>query len=279
MKFRMTDLNNFLQTSTCRTISEGAIKLGISQPALTESLKRLESDLNQILFYRSRSGIQITPFGREFLIKTERALLALRSLENLDDGDSVFHGQSIRIGCHSTVGQYVLPPALTYLAEQAPDYKIELRHDFSRNIQLEVQRGNLDIGIVVNPVDVPDLVIKKIGADVVKVWSGGGRFDSGTLFCNTQLFQTQNILRKWKKKPQKIVDTDSLELICQLVGAGLGYGIIPSRAVALSSAKLSSENDLPSFSDVLSIVYRPEFGSSRAEALTREALTRSLTKK
>ena len=67
MKFRFNDIQNFLAASTCKTINQAAHKLEISQPALSESLKRLEQDVGYILFYRSRSGIELTPSGRSFL--------------------------------------------------------------------------------------------------------------------------------------------------------------------------------------------------------------------
>lgn len=61
MKYRMTDLRNFVEASSCPTIMQAAQKLEISQPALSESIKRLESDLGYLLFYRSRTGIKLTP--------------------------------------------------------------------------------------------------------------------------------------------------------------------------------------------------------------------------
>ena len=92
------------------------------------------------------------------------------------------------IGCHATVAQYSVPKALSYLQKVAPDYKIELKHDFSRNIQAEVQRGHIDVGIVINPVEVPDLVIVKLALDRVCVWSAKTKENIDTLICNQNLF-------------------------------------------------------------------------------------------
>src|SRR5207253_10204758 len=102
------------------------------------------------------------------------------------------------------------------------------------NIQAEIQRGHIDIGVVINPVEVPDLVIQKLSVDTVGVWSAKIKEDFDTVICNLNLFQTQSILKKWKNKPLKVVSTESLELICRLANVEIGYGIVPERAVQLS---------------------------------------------
>ena len=264
----MNDIENFATTATCSTIMQAALMLEISQPALSESLKRLESDLGHILFYRSRSGIQLTPTGKKFL---SRALVLLQSIDRLEmstENENIFNGRTIVIGCHATVAQYSIPKALSILQKAAPDYKVELRHDFSRNIQTEVQRGHIDIGIVINPVEVPDLVIVKLAIDRVCVWSTKTKENSDTLICNQNLFQTASILKKWKNKPSKIIHTDSLELICKLVDENIGFGIIPERAVSLSKLKLKDHKNLPSFNDEICLIYRPEFGKTLFEKIT-----------
>jgi DNA-binding transcriptional LysR family regulator len=276
MKYRISDILNFVETSSCATIIQAAKKLEISQPALSESLKRLESDLGQVLFYRSRSGIQLTPTGKVFLDKAIKATQALHDLDIAKDAENIFGGRTLTIGCHPTVAQYSIPHALHHLKMHAPDYRIELRHDLSRNIQADIQRGHIDIGVVINPAEVPDLVIQKLSFDNVGVWSAKSNEDFDTVVCNLNLFQTQSILKKWKNKPAKIISTDSLELICRVVNEKIGYGILPERAVKLSGFNLKHHANLPTYKDEITLVYRPEFGKSAPEKLTIEALKKAV---
>lgn len=276
MKYRISDIENFVATSGSRTIMDAAAKIGISQPALSESIKRLEVDVGSILFYRSRTGIQLTPSGKLFLSKANKVLDALGSLELSEGGKQVFSGKVITIGCHATVAQYTIPKALSHIADIAPDYKVEIRHDLSRNIQLEIQRGNIDVGVIINPVEVPDIVIKKIASDIVRVWSGRKSFDRSTVICNSALLQTQHILRKWRDKPTRIINTESLELICRLTNENLGFGIIPQRAVDLIGFDLKAYDALPSFNDQICLVHRPEFGANKSEALVCEGIKAAL---
>lgn len=275
MKYRLSDIRNFVEMASCKTIIQCANKLEISQPALSESLKRLEQDLGCILFYRSRSGIQLTPSGKVILDKAQTALRAFVDLDIIAKEENVFAGRTIVVGCHSTVAQYSIPKALKYLKSIAPDYKIELRHDLSRNIQADIQRGVIDIGIVINPARVPDLIIRPVAADIVGVWANKSSKNLDTIICDPNLFQSQSILKKWKDKPSKIISTDSLELICRLVAADIGFGIIPQRAVNLLSTQLRQLEKLPIYKDEIALVYRPEFGKVASERLTVEALEKS----
>ncbi|MBY0414197.1 MAG: LysR family transcriptional regulator, partial [Bdellovibrionales bacterium] len=229
-----------------------------------------------VLFYRSRSGIKLTSSGKVFLTKAQNVLLAIDSLNIKNDGENIFGGRTIVIGCHPTVAQYSIPKSLLYLKANAPDFKIELKHDLSRNIQVEIQRGSIDIGIVVNPAEVPDLVIQKLAIDMVGVWSAKTDETLDTIICNLELFQTQSILKKWKNKPSKIISTDSLELICRLVAENIGYGIIPERAVRLSGAKIKSHMNLPIFKDEICLVYRPEFGKTLPEKMVISSLKNAI---
>lgn len=272
MNFRMKDLENFAATAVCSTMGEAARRLGVSQPALSESIQRLEGDLRASVFYRSRSGIELTPRGRLFLGKVKSLLHSAQELEFLEKDRVVFGGQSISIGCHVTVASYSLPPMFAILKNAAPDFQIELRHDLSRNIQFEVQRGRLDVGIVINPVQVPDLVISRLERDVVAVWESSDTNLKERIIYNPNLVQSQAILKKWKNRPLKVIETESLDLICRLVAKGLGYGIIPSRAVELSGEDIRQVKQLPIFKDEIALVYRPEFGRSSAERLLIEAI-------
>ncbi|MFM6930437.1 MAG: LysR family transcriptional regulator [Bdellovibrio sp.] len=275
MKHRLSDIRNFVEMASCETIVQCASKLEISQPALSESLKRLEQGLGCTLFYRSRSGIQLTPTGKIMLSKAQTALHAFSDFDIATDKGTVFAGRTITIGCHSTVAQYSIPKALRYLKTVAPDYKIELKHDLSRNIQSDIQKGLIDVGIVINPTRVPDLVISPVATDTVGVWANKTSKNRDTVICNPNLFQTQSILKKWKDKPRNIISTESLELICRLIAEDIGFGILPQRAVSLYSTQLKQIEKLPVYEDEIALVYRPEFGKVTSERLTVEALGKS----
>lgn len=264
MNFRINDLKNFLIVTSGKTMSAASKKLGITQPALSESIKRLEKDLKCVLFYRSRNGIQLTPIGKVVLDKAKNATSILGEIENIQGLGTQFGARVVTIGCHYSVALRHLPQALKYLEKVAPDYKIIFKHDLSRNIQSDIQQGLIDIGIVVNAIDSADLIIRDIGIDVVCVW-GKKKTHSDKVFCNLDLIQTQHILRKWKNQPKTKIHTESLELIVKLAEEGLGHGIVPESLIKQSASNLIKDESAPMFNDKISVVYRPEFGKTVAE--------------
>jgi len=276
MKFRFNDIQNFLVTATQKTLMQAAGQLEISQPALSESLRRLEDDLGHVLFYRSRTGVELTPSGKVFLPKAQALAEAYNGLNIVVGKDNLFGDRVISIGANPTVAQYSFPNALAYIKANAPDYRIDLIHDSSRKVQEAVHRGKIDVGLVVNPMDVSSLVITHIEFDIVGIWSSGKNTDPDTLICNPELLQTQEIIKTWHDKPRKLISTSSLELICQLVNRGIGLGILPHRAVKISGLKLHHQTTLPTYRDQICIVHRPEFGRHESERLVIEALKRSV---
>lgn len=278
MKYRLNDISNFLATYPCKTINQAANKLEISQPALSESLKRLEHDLGQVLFYRSRSGIELTPSGKIFLLKAQGLMDAYNGLDISDDTVSNFGSRVITIGCHTTVAQYSIPSALSYMKSKAPDYQVALVNDLSRIIQEKVQKGQIDVAVVTNPVEVPDIVIIKVGRDVVRIWSADKKKKYDTIICDLELFQTHSILKHWEDKPSKMISIQNFGLMCRIVNEGIGYGIICERAVRLAGLKLQTHDNLPLHNDTICIIHRPEFGKNTPEKLVIEALKQSVAK-
>lgn len=263
MEYRINDLENFIKTAECRTMAEASKKLGITQPALSESIKRYEEDLNLTLFYRSRTGIELTLEGREIYLKSLKAYDSLIDVRKSETAE--FNLKFLKIGCHPTVAAYSLPHALKAFKKNYSDYKLKLEHGSSLQMQYLVQSGKVDCALVVNPIRHPDLIIKKLGNDEVGFYKAKGESDLTKIFCNTQMVQTQTLLRKMKKAKWDIIDTENLELIVRFVAAGLGIGILPQRVVKLFQVQFEQVEKNLKFSDEICLVFRPEFGKTKVQ--------------
>lgn len=256
-----TDIHYFLVICETQNISRAAERLGISQPSLTMALQRLEKSLELKIVNRSKKGISLTRAGKEFQAK---AKVLLEMWENIKlqakHSENAIQGQ-FTIGCHPSVGIYALAPRLKKLVDDYPLLEIQLRHDLSRRITEQVISQNIDLGIVINPVPHPDLIIKEIVLDRVCFWSKEKDPKvNQILICDPDLLQSQELLKKIPKNRQfkRTLASSNLELIRELVAQGVGIGIIPTKVVESGSTKLFEQKDYPVFKDRLCLVYRVE---------------------
>lgn len=270
------EITYFLECARAENLSRAAERLGVTQPALTMALKRLEHSAGAELFHRSKKGVRLTKAGEIF--QQEAQALAdhwARLANSLRHSEEELSG-SYTIGCHPSVALYSLPQTLPKLLADHPKLRLDLQHDLSRKITEQVIRGDLDLAIVVNPVRHPDLVIRPLCKDQVGFWrskeltpTNRPDTENSVLLCQPELNQTQALLRKVKLTFSRQVHSTSLEVIASLAEAGAGVAILPGRVAA--QWKGLKALDLPKFDDEIALLYRAE---NRRVAAFRELAQR-----
>jgi DNA-binding transcriptional LysR family regulator len=258
------DIRYFLEIAQTQNLSHAAVRLGVSQPSLTVAIHRLEQSLKAQLLIRSRRGVQLTPAGRHLIAHSRKFLEMWEELKSeTGDAQNEVRGH-FTLGCHSSVGLYALPEVLARAMSEHSELHIELRHDLSRKILEAVANVRIDLGVVINPVRHPDLILKKLGEDQVAFWARPGISEKlqKTLICDPDLVQSQDLIKQAKKKGfhfERYLPTSSLELVSEMARAGAGVGIIPGRVAARHSAKqLVPLKNSPVFRDEIFIAHRVE---------------------
>lgn len=268
MSITFKDLENFIITSESRTLSEASEKLNMSQPSLSLGIQKIESELGYPLFIRSRQGIKVTPQGKKLL---PDALEAMSILGKIKGQKSAL---KFRIGCHPSVGMYVLGEFLKIMHHEDPSIGFEVINSSSNEINKMVASGGIDFGIVMNPLQIQGLIIKQIGTDDVFVWESKNRYQDKLIY-NPQMLQAHSIISRWKGVPHETVEVQNLELISHLVESGAGFGILPGQVVKAQKLNLKKINNTPSFKDHLALTCYPEMIKSREGKIIFEALKKS----
>jgi DNA-binding transcriptional LysR family regulator len=120
-----------------------------------------------------------------------------------------------------------------------------------------------DVGFVINPEPHADLVIKELAQDEVRIWKKKGSKNSDILLVDENLFQTQTLLERLRKKNiryPRLVRSSNLEVLASLLETGMGHVILPERvARQVGVAFEEAHPEIPPFKDTLSLVYRPNF--------------------
>ncbi len=255
------DLKYFNEISHSLNLTRAAERLGVTQPTLTQALNRLETAFDTKLFSRSKKGVQLTKAGEKLLVASHGLLAEWdKVFASVKNTDLQVSGQ-FKLGVHTAVARYALPPFLKKLLKEHNALEIQLRHDLSRKIAEEVISWKLDFGIVVNPPPHPDLVIKTLCEDTVTFWCHGEDYLKDVLICEPDLLQTQSLLSKMEKKGirfKRTLHSSSLEVITTLVREGCGVGILPERVALVEGKykfhKMSAE--APVFKDRICLIFR-----------------------
>ncbi len=255
-----TELNHFLEVYSTKHFTRAAMKLGIAQPSLTQSILKLEEKVKNKLFHRTKQGCIPTQSADLLYDKALHLRESWRMLSHgLNEEKDSLSG-TFRVGCHQSVGAYTLPQFLKRLTREAPEIDVRLQHDLSRKITEKIISYELDIGFVVNPVKHPDLVLIKLATDRVAFWRAKGVKPLKRIFADVSLNQIQAILGKnfSNRFPNyQLIETGSLELIRTLILRGAGIGILPERVAKAENNSLEIfDPALPVFQDEIYLAHR-----------------------
>jgi DNA-binding transcriptional LysR family regulator len=137
-------------------LEEGGFKratarLGITQPALSYQIKRLEEELGVQLFHRLPGGITPTDSGRVLLEHAHHVISTVheahQAVRELSEGVA----GEIRIGTIKCVGTYVLPRLLWEIRGKHPMVRPRLQYRSSEELLESVASKELDVALVADP--------------------------------------------------------------------------------------------------------------------------------
>jgi DNA-binding transcriptional LysR family regulator len=257
------DLKYFIELAQSQHVSRAAERLGVSQPALSHCMKRIEQETGLSLFLRSKKGVTLTAAGLRLFESSQTLLQNWQDVILAAKNEMQEISGVIRLGCHTAVAQYTLPKFLPRFLKSNPQVTFQLEHGLSRHINEAIISGSVDVGLVVNPISHPDLVIKEILKDRVTFWQSRNNQNKDLLIYDPSLLQSQSLLKKLGLKKihfKRKMESSSLEVIAQMVVAGAGVGLLPERVIqAFASDQVLMMSEAPSFQDRICLVFKPEF--------------------
>lgn len=254
----LTDLKYFLEVAKTGNITRASERLGVSQPSITLALKRLEEKTGLTLLERTQKGASLTRQGEGLLKIGERMLIEWeRDLRMIAQGTGQPMGQ-YSVGVHTAVAQYTLGLFVPELLVKFPELELNFYHDLSRKITEKVISRECDLGLVINPIPHPDLVIIKLLDDEVALFKHPA-YKGDVLILDPSLKQSVNLLKNVRKvfNYKREIHSSSLEVIRNLCEAKSGIAILPGRVASLSS-RIKPLMNGPVFKDELMLIFRME---------------------
>ena len=258
MMVSLNDIHYFMEVAQTLNISRAAERLGVGQPAVSQAVRRLESHYRVQLFDRYKTGVQLTSAGKTLYENGEGALQSFERLQRLVLDSKHEVAGNYTVGCHTSVAHFTLPLFTKSLLQSYPGISLRLRHGLSREILSAVVNFEIDLGLVINPVRHPDLVIKTLCTDQVCFWQADKGL-SDTLIFDPHLLQTQSLLEKIKDLNfARHIETTDLEVAARLAESGAGVAILPSRVASNFSGLKKMDKRFPEYKDTLCLVYRSD---------------------
>ncbi len=163
------DLIFFLEVAREQSFTRAAAKLGVSQPALSQTVRALEQRLGVRLLTRTTRSVSTTEAG-ERLLNTigphfdgiHNGLAALSELRDTPTG-------RLRITSVEHASQTILAPVLAKLLPDYPDIHVEIINDYSLT---DIVADRFDAGIRLGEQVAQDMIAVRIGPDFQQVLVG-----------------------------------------------------------------------------------------------------------
>ena len=153
-------LRYFLRVAELQNFTRAAEELGISQPALSRSIQRLEDELGQPVFERQARSLALTDAGTLLVSRAQHVLsvLADTKAEICDDGES----GRIRIGGIPTVAPYFLPDLLRGFSRDFPKASVIVQEEVTDKLLKSCSQGELDVAVVALPIPAKYLEVEEL---------------------------------------------------------------------------------------------------------------------
>ncbi len=216
-------------------------ELHISQPAISQSIKKLEDQLGGTLFLRSNKGMELTEEGKMFYEYVKGALELISNAENEFTSFKDLSKGEIKVGCSTTLTKLILMDALENFHKDYPNIKINIVNGLTSNLINDLKLGKLDF-VIFNESNIKE---NNLHLEKIKELRQGFVYNSDYFTDNIRTFNDLNklplILQSKDSNSRKLLDYIALqenveliprmevvsqELISEFANIGLGIGFV-----------------------------------------------------
>lgn len=128
-------------------MTKASEELHISQPAISQSIKKLEDQLGGTLFLRSNKGMELTEEGKMFYDYVKGALELIKNAENEFTSYKDLTKGEIKIGCSTTLTKLLLLDKINEFHKKYPNITFQITNDITSNLINDLKLGKLDFVI------------------------------------------------------------------------------------------------------------------------------------
>ena len=229
----------FYTVAKHKHMTKASEELHISQPAISQSIKKLEDQLGGTLFLRSNKGMELTEEGKMLYEYIKGALELINNAENDFTSFKDLSKGEIKIGCSTTLTKLILMDALKDFHKDYPNISIKITNGLTNDLINDLKIGKLDF-VIFNESNIKET---NLNLDKIKELKQGFIYNPDFYKDNINNFEELNkyplILQKEESNSRKLLnyitkknnvklipsmEVVSQELITEFVNIGLGIG-------------------------------------------------------
>ena len=151
----------FCTVARCGSLSHAARELYISQPAVSQAMRRLEDSLDCSLFTRTSRGITLTSEGRMLYSYADKAVSLVSAAEDKLNRMRTLQSGGLMIGASDTLCQYFLLPYLERFHAEYPEIQLQVTNRTTPETVELLKIGKVDIALVNLPVEDSALCVRE----------------------------------------------------------------------------------------------------------------------
>lgn len=257
------DLEYIVAVARHEHFGRAAAACGVSQPNLSNQIRKLEEYLGVAVFERGARQVIVTARGAELVAQARVVLREVGKLGDIAEAAKPPLSGHFRLGIISTVSSYLMPYVLRPLREKFPSLKLCLHEGLTGPLLESLEHGELDAVLASLPVrggdihsthlfDEPLVLALPRGHALTsepRVTIADLRVDDMILLADDHWVRDQALAlgppRERESYAQPVLHATSMETLRHMIASGVGYSLIPE--LAAGSA--------PALDDL--VIYRP----------------------
>jgi DNA-binding transcriptional LysR family regulator len=149
----LRQLTYFVSVATHHGFTRASQKLHLSQPTLSKMVRSLEEELGVQLFDRSSKQIELTDIGAVVLDHAQQILKSLDDLTQSIHDVTLLKKGTVKLGIPPIISSLFFAQIIAGFRDKFPGIQIQIVEDGAKMVERHIRNGELDIGIVVRPVD------------------------------------------------------------------------------------------------------------------------------
>ncbi len=163
MRLTLRQMEIFLNVVREGHLTNVAKGMGLSQSAISMSIKELENILGNPLFDRINKKLILNEMGRSFKKEIAPIIKKLNDIEY--EFKNTLNKGVVRVGASTTIVDYLMPPIICSYMNSYPDVKIGLKEGNTHQIVELLKSGKIDVGFIEGIVHDPEIIKEVIGVD------------------------------------------------------------------------------------------------------------------